>query len=80
MFVAGKKVTCFSDEEEQRVGLTSIVPFSLPKKRMADGAIYESAGPGKEKVVIAGSLVTGQNPASASAVGAALVKLLGEKK
>jgi putative intracellular protease/amidase len=79
--LAGKPVTGFSDVEEEAVGLTGAMPFSLEKElNEKSGGKFEKAGePWGVKVVVAegGKLITGQNPASAKGVGEALVKALG---
>jgi putative intracellular protease/amidase len=74
--VAGKKLSCFTNEEEAAVGLTEVVPFLLESKLIENGATIEKAANFQKKVVISDRLVTGQNPASASGVGEAMVKLL----
>jgi putative intracellular protease/amidase len=74
--VAGKKVSCFTNEEEAAVGLTDVVPFLLESKLIERGAIVEKAANFQKKVVISDRLITGQNPASAAGVGEAMVKLL----
>lgn len=76
----GKEVTGFSNEEEEQVGKTKVVPFLLEDKMKEAGANYVKADkPWGEKVVVDGKLVTGQNPASAKGVGEAVVKLVGQK-
>lgn len=74
--VAGKKVTGFSNAEEEAAQLTKIMPFLLETALVDRKAIYEKSPLWKEKVVVDGRLVTGQNPASASGVGEAVVKIL----
>jgi len=73
--VANKKVTGFSDAEEEAVGLTSVVPFLQEKRLRERGAKFEKAdqlwGP---HVVSDQRLFTGQNPASAGLLAEALVK------
>jgi putative intracellular protease/amidase len=73
----GKKVTGFTNVEEEQVGLTKVVPFLLEDALKQAGATVEKAAePWGEKVVVDGKLVTGQNPASSKAVGEAIVKAL----
>ncbi len=74
--VAGKKVTGFSNAEEEAAKLTNVMPFLLETALVDRKAIYEKSPLWKEKVVIDGRLVTGQNPASAAGVGEAIVKIL----
>ncbi len=74
--VSGKKISCFTNEEEAAVGLADVVPFLLESKLLDRGAIVEKAANFQKKVVVSDRLVTGQNPASALGVGEAMVKLL----
>lgn len=75
-FVAGKKLTGFSNSEEEAVQLTDIVPFLIEDEFKAKGALYEKSTDWQSYVVVEGQLVTGQNPASSEAVAAHLLKLL----
>ncbi|GAA6061044.1 hypothetical protein JCM10212_004618 [Sporobolomyces blumeae] len=80
-FVKGKKVTCFSDQEEEMAGLVKEIPFLVEKELRAAGADFVlKRQPWGEEVVIDEQdgkiLLTGGNPASASALGAALVKAI----
>jgi len=75
--LAGKKVTGFSDAEEKQVGLMEVVPFSLEQELKKNAAGYETAAePWGVKVIVDGKLITGQNPASAHAVGEAILKAI----
>lgn len=74
--VDGKRVNSFTNEEETAVKLETVVPFLLESKLIERGAMFEKAGLWQEKVVVDGRLVTGQNPASATKVGEALLKVL----
>jgi putative intracellular protease/amidase len=71
--VAGKKLNGFSNEEEAAVGLSQVVPFLLETKLLERGARFEKVGLWQPHVVVDQRLVTGQNPASATGVGEALV-------
>lgn len=75
--VKGKDVAAFTNSEEAAVKLDKIVPFLLADALAAQGARHHPAPDWQPKVVVSERLVTGQNPASASAVGKELVKLLG---
>ena len=77
--VAGKKLAAFTDAEEAEVGYTKVVPYLLATTLKARGAVHQPAPNWTEKVVVDGRLVTGQNPASAHAVGQAVVDLLRAK-
>jgi putative intracellular protease/amidase/alkylhydroperoxidase/carboxymuconolactone decarboxylase family protein YurZ len=74
--VAGKRVAAFTNQEEEEVQATKIVPFLLASTLSARGAIHQPAPNWAANVVADGRLVTGQNPASASGVGEALCRLL----
>ena len=74
--VNGKKVAAFTNDEEQAVGLTEVVPFLLAKKLVERGAIHIPAANWAENVQTDQRLITGQNPASAAKCGAEMVKLL----
>lgn len=75
--VKGKKVTGFTDAEEDAVQLTSIVPFLIETKFKEQGALYEKADNWNPKVCVDGKLLTGQNPASSELLAKEVVKLLG---
>lgn len=76
----GLRVTGFSNEEEEIIGLTSAMPQLLEDEVKKSGGMYVKADkPWSEKVVVDGQLITGQNPASAAAVGRALAQALGKK-
>lgn len=74
--VKDKRVTAFSDEEEEAVGLTGVVPFSLEQALKKNGAHYERGPVWQSYVVTDGKLVTGQNPASSEAVAEDVLRLL----
>lgn len=77
--VDGKKVNGFSNEEEDLVKLSTVVPFLLEDQLKKRGGIYEKSGPWQPHVVTDQRLITGQNPQSAKAVGEALKKELAKK-
>ncbi|CAN1600151.1 type 1 glutamine amidotransferase domain-containing protein [Pseudomonas sp. B21-028] len=74
--VEGLQVTAFSDSEEAAIGLDNAVPYLVETDMRALGAVYSKAGDWESHVVVSGSLVTGQNPASSLGVANALMKLL----
>lgn len=74
--VEGKKVTGFTNTEEEAVGLTRIVPFLVEDMLKQNGGIYSKLGDWQAYAVTDGLLVTGQNPASSEAAAKALLKLL----
>ena len=78
--VKGKKVTGFTNSEEDAVGLTKVVPFLVEDMLKAKGGQYSKAGDWASYVVEDGHLITGQNPASSDAVAEALLKRLGQER
>jgi len=74
----GRRVTAFSNVEEEQVRAVDSIPFSLEDRLREEGGLYEKAAkPWTELVVVDGHLITGQNPASALGVGKAVLKALG---
>lgn len=74
--VSGRRVTGFTNSEEEGVGLADTVPFLVEDMLKANGAVYESGPDWESYVVVDGRLVTGQNPASSEAAAKELLKLL----
>ncbi len=66
----------FTNEEEEAVEMTDVVLFLLESRLKARGGLFSKAGLFAGHVVVSERLVTGQNPASAKGVGAAMAKLL----
>jgi putative intracellular protease/amidase len=78
--VKGKKVTGFSNTEEEAVGLTKVVPFLLEDALQANGATYSKGADWNPYAVEDGLLITGQNPASSKLVATKLLQQLNAKK
>jgi putative intracellular protease/amidase len=74
--VKGKKLTGFSNSEEEAVGLTKIVPFLLEDILQENGAIYSKGGDWQPYAVEDGLLITGQNPASSKLVAQKILQQL----
>lgn len=74
--VANQPVAAFTNEEEEAVGLTEVMPFLLESKLRERGAKIQKAPNFEKNVAVGERLVTGQNPASASGVAEEIVKLL----
>lgn len=74
--VKGKKVTGFTNEEEEAVGLTKVVPFLLENALTTNGAIYSKGENWAPYAVEDGLLITGQNPASSKLVAQKLLEQL----
>ncbi len=78
--VKGKKVTGFSDTEEEAVGLTKVVPFLLEDELKKLGAHYSKGADWSSYTQQDGLLITGQNPASSEAVAKLLLKTIQAEK
>jgi putative intracellular protease/amidase len=74
--VKGKRVTGFTNGEEEAVNLTTVVPFLVEDELKRLGGLYEKAPDWQSFVVVDGRLITGQNPASSTAAARALLDLL----
>ena len=74
--VKGKRVTGFTNAEEEAVGLTGVVPFLLEDRLKERGGIFSQAANWAPYVQVDGKLVTGQNPASSGPGAEELLKLL----
>ena len=74
--IKDKRVTGFSNTEEEAVQLTDVVPFLLEDELKKKGAIYSKEEDWSSNVITDGLLVTGQNPASSEDVAKALIELL----
>jgi putative intracellular protease/amidase len=74
--VKGKRVTGFTNSEEEGVGLTAVVPFLVEDELKKAGGLFERTNDWGEFAVVDGHLVTGQNPASSAIAAEELLKLL----
>jgi putative intracellular protease/amidase len=74
--VEGRKVTGFTNSEEEAVGLTDVVPFLVENVLIANGGDYSKGPDWGSYVLTDGKLVTGQNPGSSRAAAEALLGLL----
>jgi putative intracellular protease/amidase len=74
--VRGKRVTGFTNAEEQAVGLTEVVPFLLEDRLKERGGVYSKGANWAPYAQVDGKLVTGQNPASSGPAAKALLNLL----
>ena len=71
--VNGKKVTGFTNGEEEAVQLTSIVPFLVEDMLKNNGGIYSKKADWNPHAVEDELLITGQNPASSELVAELLL-------
>ena len=74
--VKGKRVTGFTNTEEEEVQLTKVVPFLVEDELRRLGGLYEKVDNWKVLAITDGHLITGQNPASSTSTAQALLKLL----
>ena len=72
--VQGRKVTGFTNSEEDAVALTDIVPFLVEDELKKLGGDYSKLADWEPYVVQDGLLITGQNPASSGLAADTLVK------
>lgn len=78
--VKGKKVTGFTNSEEELVGLTNVVPFLVEDMLKEKGGIYSKSNDFEAYALEDGLLITGQNPASSQEVAELLLTQLELKK
>jgi putative intracellular protease/amidase len=77
--VKGKRVTGFTNGEEEAVHLTHVVPFLVEDELKRLGGHYEKAADWESFAIVDGLLVTGQNPASSTAAAHTLLNLVARK-
>jgi putative intracellular protease/amidase len=78
--VKGKRVTGFTNGEEEEVQLTKVVPFLVEDELKRLGAIFEKVPNWQPFSIVDGCLITGQNPASSTSAAQALLKLVAAEK
>lgn len=74
--VSGRRVTGFTNSEEEAVGLTDVVPFRVEDMLKDNGGKYEKGEDWASFVLRDGRLVTGQNPASSAEAAEQIVAML----
>ena len=74
--VKGKRVTGFSNSEEEAVQLTEVVPFLLEDMLTSSQGLYSKGADWESHIEVDGNLLTGQNPASSEAVADELLNQL----
>jgi putative intracellular protease/amidase len=77
--VKGKRVTGFTNGEEEAVQLTNVVPFLVENELKRLGAIFEKVPDWQPFSIVDGRLITGQNPASSTSAAQALLKVLSQQ-
>ena len=78
--VKGKRVTGFTNSEEEEVHLTNVVPFLVENELKRLGGIFEKVPNWQPFSIVDGRLLTGQNPASSTSAAEALLKLVAAEK
>lgn len=74
--VQGRKVTGFTNAEEQEVQLDKLMPFLLESRLRELGAEFEAVENWRDHVVVDGNLITGQNPQSSGSAAKAVIDAL----
>jgi putative intracellular protease/amidase len=74
--VEGKRVTGFTNSEEEAVHLTKVVPFLVEDELKRLGGLFEKVDDWQVLTIVDGRLITGQNPASSGPAAQDLIKLL----
>ena len=74
--VAGRRLTGFTNAEEQAVQLDRLMPFLLESRLREEGALFQAGPLWQPHVLVDGMLVTGQNPASSRPAAEAVLELL----
>jgi putative intracellular protease/amidase len=74
--VKGKRVSGFTNSEEEAVQLTHVVPFLVEDELKRLGGRFEKVDDWQPLSIIDGRLITGQNPASSKSVAQDLLKVL----
>lgn len=72
--VEGKTVACFTNNEEDAVGLTDAMPFLLETRLQELGADVVRKELWADHIEVDGQLITGQNPQSCRSITAAVLE------
>ncbi len=78
--VSGRRVTGFTNTEEDAVGLTGVVPFLVESRLKQRGGQFGRGDDWASHVEVDGLLVTGQNPASSAPAAEAMIRMLEEQQ
>jgi putative intracellular protease/amidase len=74
--VKGKRVTSFTNDEEEAVGLTTVMPFLVEDELKRLGGHFEKVANWEVFTIVDERLITGQNPASSGPTARELLKVL----
>ena len=77
--VNGKRLTGFTNGEEEDVQLTHVVPFLVKDELLRLGATFEKLANWQPFSVVDDRLITGQNPASSTSAARNLLKYFEER-
>jgi len=80
LLIKNRKITSFTDAEEDAIKLMEFCPFPLQTRLIENGADFQEGPIFQENVVVDGRIITGQNPESSMGVGKAIVAALGNKR
>lgn len=80
LIIKNKRLTTFSNSEEESSGLMNTVPFLLEAQVILLGALYSKAENYVSHIVADGNIITGQNPASSEAVARRIATWVQDKK
>ncbi len=78
--VKGRKISAFTNEEEEAVGLTGIVPFLLETRLKELGAEFVKADNFQPMAIADGNIMTGQNPASSKKLAQMVIDAVEKKR
>lgn len=74
--VKGKRLTSFTNKEEDEAQKSDKMPFMLESKLVEQGATFEAKENWANHVVVDGNLITGQNPNGSASIADAIIKHL----
>ena len=74
--VKGRRVTGFTNGEEEEMHLTHVVPFLVEDELTRLGAIFEKVSNWQPLSIVDGRIITGQNPASSTIAAQNVMKAL----
>jgi putative intracellular protease/amidase len=78
--IKGRRVTGFTNDEEEEVQLTKVVPFLVEDLLKRAGGLFEKKPNWQPLAIADGRVVTGQNPASSTVAAKLLIELMGGAK
>jgi len=78
--VAGRRVSAFTNSEEDKAGMTQTVPFLLETRIREMGAKFERGSDFQPFAIRDGKLITGQNPMSSEEVARLVLQAIIESR